>query len=287
MSTPEKSLDTLQTEFGDLLPTTKPFAKDAAALHKLVANLAGDDGYAKLKSLSSDLDRLDALRLELGDTLERARATAVDARKWLAKEWKHRAASFATELATHLGERGITTEVKDGGVQAAPFFITLDAAKDSARVTYGGEPVGKATALDCERVYRAYVAALQLLERGQTLPETFADTLIEATAEANARKGGQPGSKIRLPDVHFALFIRRQTTAVRSDPRKGKVKEYPRYQFLWDLGLLVRDEGWLKRGETTITLFAPSANAAKSRADSVRVPGVDGVEVGFGDIQVR
>jgi hypothetical protein len=79
---------------------------------------------------------------------------------------------------------------------------------------------------------------------------------------------------VRVSDLHFQLFVARQTAQVRQDPRKGKVKDYPRYQFAHDLSLLLERKGddlTLSHESRRLTFHQASKSAAGSRANSLKV----------------
>lgn len=91
-----------------------------------------------------------------------------------------------------------------------------------------------------------------------------------------------------MSDLHFQLFVRRQTAQVRQDPRRSRVKEYPRAQFAWDLATLLEDPSWLHDQAGEIVLHPASDSAARSRATSVLIRRRDSLELAaLGDLQVR
>lgn len=271
--------------FSALQAESKALASEAAAFCRIVMALSRPEGYEKLRKLEHDLSLLDSLEMIPSHLLEAAGLSAESARQWLLEEWNHRASAFADELRRYLSDRAITAVVSGHEVGMHPFLLTLEPAKDRAQLTYAGEPMGKVLPLSCQPVLKAYSDALAVLERNQTPPEIFADELIEAYREASGLKGIRPGGRVRLSDVHFALFVRRQTSTVRSDPRKGRIKEYPRYQFAWDIALLLRNPEWLKRSEASIAFHPAAASASKSRADSIRIVSVEGEDTNLGAMQ--
>ncbi|MEW6219768.1 MAG: hypothetical protein AB1634_09590 [Thermodesulfobacteriota bacterium] len=261
-------------------------AKQATTFSGVVRRLSRADGFGNLKRLDRDLAQLDGLNLGNEALRRHAAAAASQARAWLSDEWQRRAAEFASELEVYLSNRAIPATATSSSVATPPLVIMLDAQRDRGQLMYAGESVGKAQPLSAPLLYRSYTDCLALLERQQTPPEAFADELIDAYRDACRQREVRPGGRVRLPDVHFMLFVRRQTAAVRSDPRRGRIKEYPRYQFAWDVELLRRHSEWLKRPAGRIDLHPASATAAKGRAESLRLVQADGSEVVVGDMQV-
>ncbi len=110
--------------------------------------------------------------------------------------------------------------------------------------------------------------------------------LEDAYRELIAIEGKHPGSRVRLPDVHFRAFVHRQTAAVRKDPRKGRVKPYPRYQFAWDLGLLLsQQEQVTTRGGRRIELIEASESASRGATTSLIVERPDGTATSYGALR--
>ena len=247
--------------------------------------LSKPEGYEQLKKLEHEITQIDAF-VYLPDTAISAAAKAAeDAREWLASEWHRRASVFTQELMAFLDDRAMQAEIEGNEVMVWPFLLTLNPRQDRADLTYAGEPIGKPLPLSCPAIHKAILNA-QMLEKIKTPPEVFADELISAYEDACSLRGTRSGGRVRLPDVHFALFARRQTAVVRSDPRKSRIKEYPRYQFAWDLALLLKNPAWLERGSKKIMLHPASATAAKGKADSVRVVTSGKEEQVLGDLQI-
>jgi hypothetical protein len=273
-----------------LVTDASRIAKSAKTLSDVVKRLAKPEGYSNLNALAKNLDQLNALSLDVGDVREQAVAATTPARIWLEDEWARRAAEFAQELAFALSERSIPSQTVGKEVTASPFVFFLDPQRDHAQLTYAGEPIGKARPLSVDLLYRAFVGALEQLKRNETSPEEFADEIIDAYRDACAwrKPTYREGGKVRLSDVHFALFIRRQKAQTRIDPRAGRVKEYPRYQFAWDISLLREQPGWLDRPGGRIALLDASAPRRTSRTESVCLAEIqdDGSPVMIGDMQV-
>lgn len=272
--------------FSALLAEAKILAMETASFHRIVKTLSTPEGYEKLRKLEHDLAQLDLLAMIPPHLLEAAGPSAENARNWLEEEWNHRASAFAEELRRYLSDRAIPAVVSGHEVVMHPFLLTLEPAKDRTQLIYAGEPIGKILPLSCQSVLKAYSDALSLLERNQTPPEVFADELLEAYGETCTLKGVRSGGRVRLPDLHFTLFVKRQTSNVRSDPRKGRIKEYPRYQFAWDIALLLQNPAWLNRREKSIVFHPAAASASRSRADSIRVVSGKGEDTILGTMQV-
>jgi len=284
MST-EKLNDAIQ-QFEGIQTEVTRLAKQATTFAGVVRRLSRADGFGNLKRLERDLEQLKGLNPEVEDLRMRAAAAASEAQAWLSEEWQRRATDFAIELARYLSDRAIPATTSSSYVTAPPFVIMLDAQRDRGKLMYADEQVGKAQPLSAPLLYRSYTDGIALLERWQTPPEVFADELIDAYHDACRQRQVRVGGRVRLPDVHFALFIRRQTAAVRSDPRRGRIKEYPRYQFAWDVELLHRHGEWHERQAGRIEFHLASATASRGRAESLRLVRADGSEIVLGDMQV-
>lgn len=257
--------------FQSLLDKAKALAIEAGALKRVAVSLSKLEGYQNLRRLEHDLTTLESLALLPEEALGMARTAVAAARLWLRDEWRRRASVFSEELSQYLQDRAIPTQAAGNEIRMDPFVLTLEPARDSAILSYSGEPVGKPLAMSCPVVFKAYSDSLSLLERNQTPPESFSDELLEAYTETCRWKGIRQGGRARLSDIHFTIFTRRQSSTVRCDPRKGRIKEYPRYQFAWDIGLLLKNPDWMIRSGSTITLNPSPASSARSRTDSVRV----------------
>jgi hypothetical protein len=272
--------------FQSLQDKAKALATEAGALKRVAMSLSKLEGYQNLRRLEHDLTTLESLALLPEESLEMARTAVAAARLWLQDEWSRRASVFSEELGVYLQDRAISTQVAGNEIRMDPFILILEPARDSAVISYSGEPIGKPLAMSCPMVFKAYSDSISLLERNQTPPESFSDELLEAYAETCRWKGIKQGGRVRLSDVHFTIFARRQSSTVRCDPRKGRIKEYPRYQFAWDLGLLLKNPDWMVRSGSTITLNPSPASSARSRTDSVRVFSPDGCDQVLGTMQV-
>ena len=282
----ENYQDSAINRFGSLAAEAKTIASEATAFKRIVTLLSKPEGYEQLKKLEHELAQLDSFIYLPDASMSEAVKAAEDAQEWLASEWHRRASVFTQELMAYLDDRAMQAGVEGNEVSVWPFLLTLNPRQDRADLTYAGEPVGKPLPLSCQAIHKAILNAQALLEKNQTPPEIFADELISSYEDACNLRGTRSGGRVRLPDVHFALFARRQTSLVRSDPRKSRIKEYPRYQFAWDLALLLKNPAWLERGSRKIILHPASATAAKGKADSVRVVTSEHQDLMLGDVQV-
>ncbi len=271
--------------FQSLQSQVKALALEAGILRRTVTFLSRIEGYQNLRKLEHDLVNLETLNMLPESSLEQARIAAASARQWLDQEWGRRAAVFSMELTSYLSDRAVNSEVSGHEIRMSPFVLLLNPSKDSAVITFSGEAIGRPLAMSCPPVFKAYTDSLALLERNQTPPEFFSEELAEAYRETCRWRGVKPGGRARLSDVHFTLFTRRQSSIVRCDPRKGRIKEYPRYQFAWDLGLLLKNPEWMTRPGSSISLHPAAASAAKSRTDSIRVFSEEGEDRILGTMQ--
>lgn len=278
-------LDSAISRFGSLGGQAKSISSEASAFKRIVTLLSKPEGYEQLKKLEHELAQLDSFVLLPEDALASAKKAAADAREWLASEWHRRASVFTQELMAYLEGRAMKVEVSGDEVRIHLFVLTLNPREDRAYLAYAGEIIGKPLPLSSHAIHKAILGAQAILEKNQTPPEIFADELIAAYDDACNLRGNRVGGRMRLPDVHFSMFSRRQTSLVRSDPRKSRIKEYPRYQFAWDLSLLLANTDWFDRGGRKIVFHPASMTASKSRADSIRVLTSTGEETLFGDIQ--
>jgi len=280
----QDSQDRAIQHFASIVAEARRFAAEASAFSRIVRGLSTADGFADLKRVERSLKKLEEMRLDPGTLADGATSAAENASKWLTGEWQRRAALFGVELSRYLSERSIPAVLSGERVDARPFSIQIDGNRDRAEFSFAGEPVGKPVPLSAPVVYRAYIDAEKHLRRCETRPEQFVEELVEGYRDACRLRAAREGARVRLPEVHFALFMRRQTAAVRSDPRSRKILEYPRYQFAWDLGLLQEHPRWLERHN--IKLHDASDTAARGKANAVRLIARDGADVVLGDMQV-
>ena len=253
----------------DLLPDAKRVASEAGAIHRITRRLASYEGYEALRKLQSDLDKVADTELEVGSLVSRVRAVADSVGGWLENEWDRRAAGVAEEIAQFFVERQVEVEADVGGVYAPPLDILIDPRNDRACLTYADEPVKDRVPLASARVFREWENALARLRRDTIPPEQLAGLLVDAYDHVVRLRGLRPGGRARLPDVHFQMFMRRQSAQVRQDPRRSRIKEYPRYQFAWDLAFLLDEPSWLETPDLRIVLHEASETAARSRSSSI------------------
>ena len=86
--------------------------------------------------------------------------------------------------------------------------------------------------------------------------------LADAYDELCRLRDMRPGGRIRLSDLHFQAFVLRQTAQVRQDPRRSRVKEYPRYQLAYDLSLLLADPDAMRRDGRRLLLKGEPVSSA-------------------------
>lgn len=258
----------------------KAISKDFSAFSRIVSSLSKATGYDDLKRIEKWLTQLRGTLLDPSGLAERVSTPIEDAGKWLEAEWERRSTRFAAELAEYLRERRIEASTLDQEVRAWPFVIQIEGRLDRAQVTFAGEPVGKPRPLSAPIIYKAVEEAKAELKRNETPPHVFVEELVDAFHEVARANGGR---RQRLPDVHFQIFVRRQTASVRNDPRSGRVKTYPRYQFAWDLGLAHDAPERLE--DHQVELFE-ATESARGRSDSITIAPREGPAVVLGNILV-
>ncbi|MFH1531425.1 MAG: hypothetical protein ABIK09_11920 [Pseudomonadota bacterium] len=277
----------LRERWLELKPRVDSIAKESAILRRLTTRLGSEDGYEALKKLQKELAVLETITLESDGLVDGIRDAAAPVRAWLDTEWARRSTQFAEDLYGFFAEREVTLDGVAPVFEAGPVTLEFDALQDKAQVLYAGEVVLDRIPLAPPRIFREWQRACGLLERGQTPPDIFFSALLDAYREVCAAKGLRPGARVRLPDIHFQLFVARQTAQVRQDPRKGRLKEYPRYQFAYDLAGLLASPAGLIRGGTALTLNVAARSAAESRSASIRMKNEGGGWTYYGDLQVE
>lgn len=276
--------DELMESWQALAPRVNALATSAKALSGATTRLAKAEGYEALNKVQRDLSRIAELELDANGMLDAARSVADQVSAWLGGEWQRRAEGVSLELRQWFADRGIALQGEGMELVGDPFTLSIRPADDRACLLFAGEVVKDRLPLAPARIYDAWERERVRMERAATGPERFADLLIAAADDACRLRPAPVGTRQRLPDVHFQLFARRQTAQVRQDPRKGRVKEYPRYLFAWDLSELLGAPAWLQRHGRRLTLHAASESAARSRSSSVLVRR-EGVFVAMGDVQ--
>ena len=276
--------DELMERWQALAPRVNALAASAKVLSGATQRLARSEGYEALNKVQRDLSRIGELELDASGMVDAARSVAEQVSGWLDGEWQRRAEGVTRELRHWFADRGVTLQGEGMELVGDPFTLSIRPADDRACLLFAGEVVKDRLPLAPARIYDAWERERARMERDATGPERFADLLITATDDSCRLRQVPIGARQRLPDVHFQLFARRQTAQVRQDPRKGRVKEYPRYLFAWDLGELLAAPAWLQRQGRRLTVHAASESAARSRSSSVLVRR-GGDFVALGDVQ--
>lgn len=276
----------LESAWRELQPAADRLAKEAKALRRIAAALALPSGYDSLKAVGKALAAVESLEAVPGELAERARLAARPVQDWLDAQWDVRADRFADAVREHFEARAVPLAGEPPALRAAPVELRVDAAKDRVDLYYAGEPVKQAVPMAPDRVFAGREAALLSLRRGATAPDALAAGLIEAYGVLRQRGEGKRGGRVSLPEVHLQLFVERQTAQSRTTLTRGRIKEYPRAQFAWDLAGLLDAPHFLKRDGRTIELLAPTPSAAGSRAASVLVARADGTESPYGWLRV-
>lgn len=282
----EHELNDLIEAFAALAPDAAALARTTGALRTITRRLAGPSGYDALKRLDRDIAKLGELAIEPGGLLASARDAAARARTWLDVEWEHRARDFAAESGAYFGTRGVTLRGSGLDIEAPPLAVHIEPEHDRASLVFAGEPVKQRIPLVPERLFTEWTRALARLERAQTAPDQLARELLDGYRDVCALRGWPLGRRVRLPDIHFQVFARRQTAQARQDPSRSRIKEYPRPQFAWDLGLLIASPRWHEVDDSHLQFHRASDSAAKSRSAAVTIRQPDGQQVTLGDLQV-
>lgn len=149
----------------------------------------------------------------------------------------------------------------------------------SPALAYAGEAVQSRLPPSAERIYKAWTAPQSRLERDAAEPHALAADLRRAYNLVCRTKDIRAGQRVRLPDVHFQIFVERQTVQGRQDPRRSRIKDYPRHQFAWDLAaLLDAPDALTAEG---LALQEATEAAARSRSQSALVLCSDGARVSY------
>lgn len=270
-----------------LRPRVDGVAKQAGALRRVVRKLATEEGYEALRKLQKEIATLETLELDTDGILDNVREALGPVESWLEAEWTRRAEQFAEELHSFFADREVELTGVPPLLEAGQLGIEFDTRQDQARILYAREVVRDRIPLAPERIFREWQNASQRLERGLTSPDEFFTAVVDAYDLVCRTRGLKPGSRVRLPDLHFQLFVARQTAQVRQDPRKGRLKEYPRYQFAYDLSALLNSPGGMVRGNKAVSLHIAARSAAESRSASVLLDDGRGGWAYYGDVQVE
>lgn len=270
-----------------LKPRIELVAKEAAVLRRATKRLATEEGYEALRKLQKDIAVLESLTLDTDGLLDDIRQALVPVHGWLDAEWTRRGGQFAEELHSFFSDREVELTGVPPVLAAGQLTIEFDTRQDQARILYAREIVRDRIPLSPGRIFREWQNACQSLERGLTSADDFFAAVAVAYDEVCRSKDLKPGSRVRLPDVHFQLFVGRQTAQVKQDPRKGRLKEYPRFQFAYDLANLLQSPGGMVRGKRALMLHIAARSAAESRSASILLDDGRGGWAYYSDLQVE
>jgi len=288
MEKPDLNTSELKEPWKEIFNAAQALHKQAGQLKNTAKKLASQDGYDSLKKLSKMLEKMEALELPDEELMTQTRAATQKVQNWLETEWDRRAQEFSTDLIAYFQERDVPAESQDMVVAVHPFTLEVKADKDKVFIYYLGEEVDKAP-LSCEKVFKQWQKSRDSLEKNDTPPQALLDHLERAYEEQIRLQEKAAGTRFRVSDIHFRLFILRQTAQVRQDPRKSKVKEYPRYQFAYDLGLLLEQRGdnlTIETDDKRLTFHQASKSAAQSRSASMQVDVGEGHVVAISDLEI-
>lgn len=267
-----ESTEHLEAEFEALMPQAAALAKASAILKRVAQGLSRPGGYESLKGVDKALAKLDDLDGVPDDLVVQAHAAAAPVRAWLTQEWDRRALRFVDEARAYFSDRSVALTGDPPDLYAPPVVLRVEAAKDRVDLLYAGEPVKTGLPMAADRIFRERDAVLQRLGKGATSPDVLADQLMAAYDALTET----PGARVRLPDIHFQLFVSRQTAQSRTTLTKSRIKEYPRAQFAWDLAGLLAVPHFLTRDGRTLELIQATASAASSRTAAVALVDPDG-----------
>ena len=282
--TTSENLTELRARWKEMLPAVQLLAKKAGDLKTLAKKLSTPEGYESLKKLQKDLEKLRSLEMEAETLVAEARTAGESVEGWLALEWSRRGSEFVSDLRGYFQDRSIAVELDGATLMVGSFAIVIQPEKDRAVLRYVDEDVAE-TPLSGEKIFKAWQSAKDAMEKAHTPPSSLASALLEAHDELSRMQGKAAGSRVRLPDLHFQIFVARQTTQVRQDPRKSKVKDYPRSQFIYDLSVMVERQGLSISLEGRNLIFHPAGKNAGSRANSVKVE-LEGQVQALGDLEI-
>lgn len=276
----------IKDRWAALLPEARRIAKHTGALSRLVQKLTTDEAYESLSKLDKSLAKLTEINIDPGALAAEADGAAKAVRGWMDAEWSRRAGEFAVELREYFGARELDVQGQAPTLTILPFELRLEADKDRAQLFYAGEPASDRLPLSAPPLYKEWQTSKVNMDRDSVQPDAFVDQLIDAYRAVRALRTQEkdPSKPIRLPDLHFHLFARRQTSPARLDPVRKRIKEYPRGQFAWDLnGLLESGVGLSDR----LVLLPASERAARSRGQSIAVVRQNGDREYYSGIQLQ
>jgi len=281
------STSTLRETWIGLKTEVDQVAREAATLRRVAHKLGAPEGYEALHKLQKDLQAVTSLDLQADVLMAKVKEAAADVDGWLEQEWARRSSQFGQDLRRYFADREIKLTGAAPVLECKPLSIQFDTRADAAHILYAQEVIKEKIPLAPERVFKEWQAAQQRLVRDATEPGTLFNLILTAYEQVQKLKGVSPGGRVRLRDLHFQLFVDRQVGPVKLDPRKSRLKEYPRYQFLYDLSQLLNGQGGLARGNQRLVLHVAAKSAAESRSTSVMVEDGRGGWTHFSDIQVE
>lgn len=277
----------LETPWRQLLGRAAALAKEANTLKSVAKQLADAAGYEELVKVQRSLAKLDALELLPPELLEAARSCAEPVEGWLATEWGRRAGAFVDEARGYFADRGLNLDGEGTQLRVGVIEIQVDPPADRADLRYAGELLKARVPLVADRVFRAVEAARARLEKALSPPEVLADRLLAVHARLLEREGKATSTgRVSLPELHFELFIDRQSSQARRSLTKGKLKEYPRAQFAFDLARLLDTPNFLERPAGRLELLPATASEARNAQKSVVIVRADGGEEVLGRMAV-
>ena len=259
----------LEASWAQLAPAANELSRLATALKGVAKQLSSSEGYESLTKVEKTLAKLDGLEGGPPALLEEARRAGRLVKTWVDGEWIRRASAFRLELEDHFRDRGLTLVADGGDVCAPPITMRIDGPKDKVDLLHAGEPLKTGIPMVPERVFREREAALNRLRKAQTAPDELADRLLAAYDVLG-------GGRVKILELHFQLFVGRQTKPSKTSLARSKIKEYPRAQLAFDLAGLLAAPHCLQRGERRIELVPAGATAQQSRMTSIRVVAPDG-----------
>jgi len=189
------------------------------------------------------------------------------------------------DLRAGLAGLGAPPEIAGTEVRFAPYRLALDLERGRAALYYGDDPLDEDVPLDPEKIAARARGAKEDLARGGTAPEKFLPELYRGYAAAARRAGRRaPGDPANVVEVLREVCLGRQTKAFGRDPRRAAFREYPRAQFMWDLGRLFEsrepgarelapDPAEGRDGRVRLELLPAANPEAQDRGRSLLVPG--------------
>ncbi len=284
----------LMARWAALRASSKRIKGAAATLDRVVGRFSDSGGYDALKVAERELAKLDGLSIDAEELLARVGALAGETRAWVETEWVRRSHHVVEDLRREFRERGVHLAQLDETSGSAlvfhafPVAIRLVPSEDRAELLHAGEVIRPRVPLSAPRLFTAWDKARGMLEKSGTEPDDFARELREAYA--NLRKLGQlrASGRARLADLNFQVFVQRQTArGGRTDPRRRRIVEYPRWNFAWDLGRLLDYMVESPDAFADLDFHRASRTAAAGRSTSVLVERESGAMESYADLTVK